>query len=362
MQHFSILFHLVHASTALAGLQARSSDFLVILDTGIGHRSTPIPRWPTSLRRLDADGTNATILSQFGVPLNSTKDEPIGANALAYSSSTSTLFSVTKRGVTRTNLDGSNEELIVQNAESGQIVSITVAEKLQRLYYGVSYDGLMYSANYDGTDVTLFRNVSQGIQFSSPTYTPANSHPGGIIVDEERGWLYWSSVKGEKDGSIRRVPLNGGGEEQILATGIDKPGQLRIAGASLFWTERGSWSNSPTAIKYLDRLIDQLPASPYSPNLAVPTGALIQSSQSPLFTEADYTGEKQILGIETFVVYRNNVEQIVYFGANSAGRTTFGKVVEVRWRGSGGSRGPVFTVLSADTEEVGVPVGLEYVL
>jgi hypothetical protein len=46
---------------------------------------------------------------------------------------------------------------------------------------------------------------------------------------------------------------------------------------------------------------------------------------------------------------------------NSAGRTVFGKLAEVVWRESGSGRGPVFEVLNADTDDVGVPVGLEYV-
>ncbi|USP73223.1 uncharacterized protein yc1106_00497 [Curvularia clavata] len=358
------IFTLFHLSTALPSLQPRASQYLAILDLGVGHRSTPIPRWPTSLRRINTDGTNAANLTRFGIdsPDSNTLEQPILAYALTYSPSTSSLFSVTGRGIVRTNVDGGNMEYIVKRADgdtSSQITSITAAEKSQKLYYGDLYTGLIYSANYDGSNASVFRNVSQGINFSYESYTPANTYAGGIVVDETRGWLYWSSVN---DGSIRRVELSGKGQEQVLVTGIDKPGQLRIAGTSLFFVERGSWSSSPTAIKYLDRMIDQLSASPTSPNLAVPTGTLISSSQSPLFTEKDYTGETQILGIESFVVYRNGVEQIVYFGVNSAGRTSFGKVVETVWRGSGGSRGPVFKVLSANTSEVGLPVGLELVL
>jgi len=93
----------------------------------------------------------------------------------------------------------------------------------------------------------------------------------------------------------------------------------------------------------------------------MPTGTLISSSQSPLFFENDSTGEKQTLAITSFVVCRNEVEQKVWFVVNSAGRTVFGKLVEVVWRGSGEGRGPIFEVLNDNTEDVGVPVGLEHV-
>lgn len=360
------IFALFHLSTALPNLQPRASPYLAILDLGVGHRSTPIPRWPTTLRRINTDGTQAANLTQFGVDASDSNalEQPILGYALAYSPSTSSLFSVTGRGIARTNMAGGNLEYIVKRADStpSQIVSITAAEQSQRLYYGDSYTGLIYSANYDGTNATVFRNVSQGLNFLLDSYTPANTYAGGIVIDETSGWLYWSSVN---DGTIRRVALSSdaSAQEQVLVTGIDKPGQLRIAGGSLFFAERGSWSTSPTAIKILTRALDQLPSSPSSsPTLAVPTASVISSSQSPLFSETDYTGDKQVLSIESFVVYRNGVEQIVYFGVNSAGRTAFGKVVETVWRGSGDSRGPVFKVLSARTAEVGLPVGVEHVL
>jgi hypothetical protein len=204
--------------------------------------------------------------------------------------------------------------------------------------------------------------VSQGLDYSiDPSYTPANFYPGGIVVDEARSWLYWSAVRGDDDGSIRRAPMNGEGEEQILASGIDMPGQIRIKGNSLYWAERGRWSSSPTAIKYLDRYLSQLPSTPTTPNTPVPTGTLISSSQSPLFFENDATGQRQALGIQSFVAYDDGFELTVWLVVESSVRTMFGKLVQVNWRGSGGSRGPVFNILNGDTKDVGVPVGLEYV-
>jgi hypothetical protein len=264
--------------------------------------------------------------------------------------------------VIRTSVTGGDAETILNDEEDryGQTVSMTVAEKERKIYYGNSYTGLIREANFDGSNNSLVRNVSRGLDYSIPSYATAISYAGGIAVDEERGWLYWSSVRGDDDGSIRRVPLHGLGGEQVLANGINTPGQLRIVNDSLFWAEGGRQSNSPTAIKYLDHYLSQLPTSSFL-NTPIPTGTLISSSQSPLFFENDFTGEKQTLGITSFAVYRNEVEQKVWFVVNSPGRTVFGKLVEVVWRGSGDGRGPVFEVLNEATENVGVPVGLEYV-
>jgi hypothetical protein len=315
---------------------------------------------------MTTQGKNATILTQFGAEGNSTfPTEPINAYSLAYSPSASCLFSATGQGIIRTNVDGSDARVILDDEDggSGSIMSVTVAEREQKIYYGTLFEGLIKKANFDGSNVQLVRNVSQGLNYNIiPSYVPANFYPAGIVVDEDRGWLYWSASQGDDDGSIRRVPLSSpGGEEQVLAIGINYPTQLRIIGVSLYWAERGRWNTSPTAIKYLDRDISLLPSSTL-PATPVPTGTLFGSSQSPLFFETDYTGDKQTLSIQSFVVHRGGGEQKVWFVVQSSGRTVFGKLVEVIWRGSGDGRGPVFRVLNAEAGDVGVPIGMEALL
>jgi hypothetical protein len=367
MLRLFVLFTSLRLTFALPSPQAAPLDSLIILDTGVGHRSTPVSRWPTSLRSLTTYGTNATTLTQFGAASNATSaNEPISAYTLAYSPSTSFLFSATGQGIIRTNVDGSDARVIlyenIEDSSDSQIFSITVAEEEKKIYYGTFYSGLIKKADFDGGKVEVVRNISQGLDHTiGPSYIPANFYAGGIVVDEARGWLYWSAVRGDDDGSIRRAPLDGKDEEQILVSGINMPGQLRINGEHFYWAERGRWSTSPTAIKYLDRFLSQLPATPTTPKTPVPTGTLVSSEQSSLFFENDYTGERQTLGIQSFVAYDNGVELTVWFVVESSGRTMFGKLVQVNWRGSGGSRGPVFEILNEDTKEVGVPIGLEYV-
>lgn len=361
----------VQFSSALPSLQYKPLDSLRILDTGVGHRSTPVPRWRTSLRGLTTRGTNASILQQFGSGnAPGLPAEPINAYSLAYSPSTASLYSVTGQGIIRTGVDGSNPEVVVvdQDGGSGQIVSVTVAEKEGKLYYGTLYEGLIKRADLDGKNVEVVRNVSQGINYDIiPSYRPANFHANGLLVDDENGWLYWSASNGPDDGSVRRTLLNSEGEEQVLASSINVPGQIRLVKDTntLYWSERGRWNTSPTAIKRFDlsQLRNSSPTtpSPTSPLTAFATYTVVHSDESNLFFENDYTGDKQTLSIQSFVVFRNGIEQKIWFVAQSSGRTIFGKLVEVTWKGSGDGRKAMFEVLAANTTDIGVPVGLEYV-
>lgn len=366
-----VLIAISRVSFALLSNGGEHTESLIILDTGVGHRSTPVRRWRTSIRSLTNRGANSALLAQFGPESNATfLQEPVNAYSLAYSPSTSFLFSATGQGIIRTNLDGMESKVILNDHDGGmgRITSVTVAEKEKKIYFGTLYEGMIKKANFDGTNIEVVRNVSQGIDYGiSPSYIPAYFYPSGLSVDEERGFLYWSAAQGDNDGSIRRAPLQPSNQNhtQILATGINMPGQIRVVQDSLYWAERGRWNTSPTAIKYLDRYLYQVPAPGPSPTapapLGLPTGTLVDSTQSSLFFEKDYTGFKLTLSIQSFIMYRGDVESTLWFVVQNSGRTMFGKLVEVHWRGSGGSRGPVFEVLNGNTTDVGVPVGLEYV-
>ncbi|CAO2656187.1 Nn.00g049900.m01.CDS01 [Neocucurbitaria sp. VM-36] len=370
MLHLLNLLASLHLSLALPSDTPKSSGSLLILDTGVGHRSTPVTRWRTSLRGLTTRGTNATIIQQFGPETApGSPAEPIGAYSLAYSSSASSLYSATSQGIIHTDVDGSNPKVIITEEPINQIMSVTVAEKEGKLYYGTLYDGLIRRADLDGSNVEVVRNVSQGINWNLLlSYTPAYTYADGLLVDDEKGWLYWSASQGPDDGSVRRAPLDYKGHEQVLASGINMPGQLRLVGETLYWTEKGRWNTSPTAIKRFD--LSQLRKSPPQPQPPSPTAApvpfatqtVVHSNQSAsIFFEKDYTGDKQTLSIQSFVVYRNEVEQKIWFVVQSSGRTMFGKLVEVTWKGSGDGRKAEVEVLTADTNDLGVPVGLEHV-
>ncbi|KAH8727209.1 hypothetical protein GQ44DRAFT_738496 [Phaeosphaeriaceae sp. PMI808] len=336
------LFSIFPVSLAsLDPAQPPSPGKLIILDIGVGHRSTPVTRWRTSLRSVSTRGDNATILQQYGPApsAGNTVVEPIGAYDMARSPSISSLYIATGEGIFRTNLDGSARQSIIPDVTNAR--SLAVAEKSHTLYYGTGSDGCIWRANIDGTGVGLFRNVSQGTNWGY-----ANSYPDGMLVDEKEGWLYWSASRGPDYGSIRRVRLTGG-DEQVLVKGLNMPRQLRIQGDMLYWAEMGRWSTSPTSLSRA-----KLPSSPTVSSLLQPE-IVIHSNQSSIFYERDYTGDLQTLSIKSFAFHPSG--NALWFVMQSSGRTMFAKLVEVElakkeWK-----------LLNKDPKDLGIPMGLEFV-
>ncbi|RMZ70310.1 3-hydroxyacyl- dehyrogenase [Pyrenophora seminiperda CCB06] len=335
----------------IALLRLATAQSFIILDTGLYQSGTSALQSPTSLRRLPQDGSNSTTLAQF-TAASTANSAPTGAHALAYSPSSALLFSATSQGLISTKLDGSGASNILSDNNAKQIPGLTVAEKEQKIYYSDPSTTSIKKADFNGTNTELVRNVSQGTDF----------YATGLVVDEARGWIYWSATSSTNSdrGSIFRAALNGTGDAQLLVSGISAvPGQLRIVVDSLYWLEN---TPSATSIKYLDRFISQLPPTPTTTSfIPVPTGVLISSSQSSLFSVVNDAGEVQKLAVSSFYVYRDDFNHTVWLVAKSVGRNVFAMLVEVVWRGSGGSRGPVFKVLSQGVATLGVPVGLEYV-
>ncbi|KAF2025056.1 hypothetical protein EK21DRAFT_77371 [Setomelanomma holmii] len=302
MRHFLAVFTILSISLALPSPQ--SPGTLVILDNGVGHRSTPVPRWRTSLRSISTRGTNATVLEEFGpTPSPRSVVGPINAYGLAHSPSTQSLFLATGESIVRTALNGSNSRVIVDNVPD--VHSVAVADSQQKIYWGTTFDGFIRRANYDGSGIEVFRNVSQGINWDLAQYFEyANSYADGILVDEDNGWVYWSASRGPDDGSIRRVRLDDvrsgcsdeadAKKEVALAKGLDMPGQLKIRDGWLYWIEMGRWSTSPTSMSKA-----RLPATASS-GLLTPE-IMVHSNASSIFIEQDYTGERQILNIQSFV-------------------------------------------------------------
>jgi hypothetical protein len=338
MFFFLTLLHLtsIPISCALPSLSAPNN--LLILDTGVGHRSQSVPRWRTSLRSISALGKNASILQQYG-PAASPQNaliEPIGAYDLAHSLASSSLFIATSQGIMRTDINGSNAHIIVPS-NTTYVESIAVADASQKLYFGTGRDGYIWRANTDGTGVEAVRNVSQGLDWGL-----ARSWADGILIDDKEEWVYWSASRGPENGSIRRMRTSGAGEEEVLIKGLNMPRQLRIVDGWLYWCEMGRWSNSPTSLSRV-----KLGGG------TMKSEVVVHSNQSSIFFEKDYTGDVQTLSIMSFVFSRERDR--MWLVMQSSGRTMFAKLVEV------GLDERKVRVLNQDTKDLGIPIAMEHI-
>lgn len=330
---------------AFPGLAAAEENNLIVLDNGVGYRSRPVTRWRTSLRSISTSGRNAHILAEYGPvsPNNYTTVEPINAYALGYSNSTSSLYLGTGSGLLRTNLNGTDVRTV---SSANDIASIYVSEKSGKVYYGTSWDGLIFRADLDGANNEMVRNVSQGIE-----YGQARRSASGVVVDEDGDWLYWSASHGENDGSIRRVRLTGDGEEEVLADGLNMPRQLRINSGMLYWCEKGRWLNSPTS---LSRAMLPLPVA----NGTVTGKGLLQreivvhSNHTAIFFENDGV-EMQTLGITSFA-FSEDADRL-WFVMESSNRVMYSKMVEVSLPSK------ALKLMNWEPKELGIPMGIEYV-
>jgi hypothetical protein len=337
----SLSFSLASPSPTNTANPTATPNALIILDTGVGHRSIQVPRWRTSLRSISTHGDNATTLQQYGPvpPNNYSVVEPIGATDLAQSRSTHSLFLATGSGIQRTALDGSNAQTIISTRD---VASIAVAERSGKLYFGTSREGLIWRSNLDGSGATPFRNVSQGSEWGF-----AKSFPAGILVDEDSGWVYWSASRGPDDGSIRRVRITGAGAEQVLLSNLDMPRQLRIAGGMLYWCEMGRWSNSPTSLSRA-----RLPSNTTTSSV-LEREIMVHSNHTAIFFEKDFTGDVQTLGIRSFA-FSEKADRL-WFVMESSSRTMFAKLAEIRLKTK------ALKLMNWEPRDLGIPVAIEYV-
>jgi hypothetical protein len=366
-----IMLSLLHIAFALAVPLAQASSLsglanqasapagqFIIADYGVGHRSQLVTQWQTSLRSLDLSGTQPKILREFGGP--PVISQPIGASALALDKDNDQLYIATGEGVVRSNLDGSNNITVISESAS------TLTVEGGKIYYGVTYTGLIKRVNLDGSNSEVLLNVSEGINWGlSPTYTPAFRFPAGIAVDKEGQQIYWSSSTNMVDdaalygGTIRRAPLRAQDVSQspqiveTLVEGIFVPGQVRLVngGQFVYWIEQGRWSNSQRAIK---RAV--IPATTeWNPTLKPQT--IVHSNQSSIFFEKDFVPETQTLYIKSFAVAED--EGKLWFAMENDARVMFSKVVEIPLGGV--VQESELKVLNKNATEIGIPVGLEYV-
>jgi hypothetical protein len=346
--HLSITLLLALFSSTLAHQgKGAPQGSLYIADKGVGHRSNPIPRWRTSLRKLNTDGTNSTTLQQFG--LSEDLESPVTASALSYEPLARQFYIATGEGIVRTNSDGSDPVLVLTIDKSGEWITSLIVHG-DKLWYGTGYEGLLKRANLDGSGIETFLNVSHGLVFDyGLKYTPARSHADGIAIDEANGFFYWSAYSEPQDllshlphgGALCRAPLIANTTDiEILVEDIWTPGQLRLLqNSTLYWVEAGSYNSSPRALK----------RAYFPPKDSVQAGlvepeTLLSSATTDLLPDE----------ISSFAV--SEEDDKIWVVAKSDAAVTYGRVLEMGLNGNG------LRVLNDNVTQIGVPVGVEYVI
>jgi hypothetical protein len=308
------------------------SGSLYIADYGVGHRSTPIPRWHTSLRRLRLNGTDPKVLWEYVTDL----ETPAGIQGFGYEPHGQHFYLATNLGIVRTDIDGSNSVTILKDDSLYSWVSCMIVHG-NKLWYGSGYDGLVKRANLDGTGVEVFLNISNGIDFKYPEYNPAKNYLRGIAIDDENNFIYYSDSSSP---AIHRVPLQANTSEvETFAQGTWRPIQLRLLPDSeLYWVEYGQYIGEVTALKraYFS------PDKPLSGN--VKPEILVSTNTTDLLPES----------ITSFAVSEDDGK--IWISAAVAASQTSSRILEMGLDGSG------LKLLNGNVTQIGVPAGLEYVV
>jgi hypothetical protein len=115
-------------------------------------------------------------------------------------------------------------------ASKSKVAKPTPKGTAGRLFFLSASSGQVFSANPDGSDLTVI--VSEGRRI-----------PDGIVVDTEAGHLYWTNMgnPNANDGSIERADFDGNNTSHIVRNGgtfTPKQLQLDRKNRTLYWSDR----------------------------------------------------------------------------------------------------------------------------
>lgn len=173
------------------------------LQTGLGQ-----------VRRVETDGSGLATLVDVGSGLRGLAVDLVGKK-LYWSN-------VYDETISRANLDGSTQEVIVDSGLSWpRCLAIDLGKS--ELIWGDQVTYELGRSELDGSDYGLLRTTA---------------FHAGLVIDSAHGKMYWTTDKTMYDGDIVRSNLDGTGLE-VVVTGVDKPGSLTVdsEGGKLYWTD-----------------------------------------------------------------------------------------------------------------------------
>lgn len=308
---------------------------LFIADTGAPVHQ--IPTWETSLRRINPDGSSASILQTF--PFRLSIIVRAGAYALALDPRKKEFYVATYEEVYRTELDGSKREQLNETHVS---------------YFNtlVVSNGILYAGNCQGLiqRLDLSGGALETIMDVRPDHNSNNSTcVNGLAVDEPNKKLYWSVVTTPREiqtsrpdfGSIWRASLTPNATDgELLADHVFSPKQIRLSASGyLYWVEQ-LFRSFPTALR-------RARVPPSNSTLEIET--VFDSTQSSLLTIGNSTNNRTA-GISGFAIDERN--QRIWLSGDDY---ELPRIVEA------GLDGANPHIINQNVTEIGYPGALEYV-
>lgn len=208
---------------------------LFILDTNLSQ----LPKPRGSIQSCNTDGSDLrTVVDNIAtLPDGIVIDADLKH---MYWTNMGTSLSSNSGSIERASLDGSQREIIVAPGTLGVHTpkQITIAPRSRKLYWCDREGMKVCRSNFDGTNVEILVD----------TASVEEPHPQcrwcvGIMVDEARGFFYWTQKGAPKGkmGRIFRARIDNPVEHEVVLEDLPEPIDLEIdeENAMMYWTDRG---------------------------------------------------------------------------------------------------------------------------
>ena len=211
------------------------------------------------IRRANLDGTGVEDVIN---------PSPNRAQHLALDLKAGTLYWSDGSRIYRTNLDGSDAELLIESTISDAVRQIAIDTEGETLYWTNDSRGHIHHANLDGSEPGVI---------SLPVNTPV-----AITLDTQAGKLYWSDYS---DRTIRRASLDGSEDEQLIRGRFFAAHRIAFDAQTetVYWT-RSVENTSIQRVMFDGTDLDNLPL----PLASFPSGLALDQQNGKLYwTNAD---------------------------------------------------------------------------
>ncbi|KAK7190140.1 uncharacterized protein CC84DRAFT_730070 [Paraphaeosphaeria sporulosa] len=228
------LLNLRRETEAEAGVE-KESKRLFILDTDL----SKLPNTRGSIKSCDTNGSDLrTVVENIKtLPDGITIDQD---HEFMYWTNMGTSLSSNSGSIERAHLDGSERSVIVAPGTPGVHTpkQITIAPLSRKLYWCDREGMKVCRSNLDGTNIEILVDTA-----ASEEPHPQCRWCVGITVDEARGFFYWSQKGAPKSkmGRIFRSRVDKPDECEVVFTDLPEPIDLEMdeENAMLYWTDRG---------------------------------------------------------------------------------------------------------------------------